>query len=191
MKSRRGFTLIELIVALVLTGIVSLLAYGSIQAAIDSSERLTKQRQTVESEAMVRTLVADALRHPADSPDGDPTFELVSVAGNRGNGIQFVSRGVSGSLGAGQLWRVALRPTTGGLELDAISLDGSPATIRGQLPGLSSIDVRVLTAIDDREWQNHWESTQQFPSAVEILFRDSLGRRGAAPLIVQTGFGGH
>jgi prepilin-type N-terminal cleavage/methylation domain-containing protein len=188
MRLRRGFTLVELMVAIVLTGIVSLIAYGSIQAAIDSSERLATQRHTVESEAMVRTLISDALRHPADSPDGDPAFALVSVAGNRGNGIQFVSRGVSGSLGAGRLWRVALTPTGQGLELDAISLEGSPAAIRGELPNIFSIDVRVLRAVDDREWQNYWESTQQFPSAVEISFRDSLGRSGA-PLVVQTGFG--
>jgi prepilin-type N-terminal cleavage/methylation domain-containing protein len=188
MRNRRGFTLIELMVALVLTGIVSLIAYGSIQAAIDSSERLTLQRQTVESEAMVRSLVSDALRHPADSPDGEPAFELVRFAGNRGNGIQFVSRGVSGSPGTGQLWRVALRPTTSGLELDAISLEGSPASIRGQIPNITSIDVRVLRAVDDPAWQDHWESTQQFPSAVEISFRDSAEKSGA-PLIVQTGFG--
>lgn len=188
MRQRRGFTLIELMVALVLTGIVSLVAYGSIQAAIDSSERLTRQRDTIESEAMMRTLISDALRHPADSPDGDPAFKLVAGAGDRGNGIEFVSRGISGPLGAGQLWRVALRPTTLGLEVDAIALDGSPASIRGQLPNLASIDVRVLRAGDDRAWQDHWEATQQFPSAVEISFRDSSGRSGA-PLIVQTGFG--
>ena len=187
MGRRRGFTLIELMVALVLTGLVSLIAYGSIQAAIDSTERLTLQRQTVESEAMLRTLVSDALRHPADSPDGNPSFELVSFAGNRGNGIQFVSRGVSGPLGAGQLWRVALRPTASGLELDAISLE-SAASIRGHIPNLASIDVRVLRAVDDPAWQDHWESTQQFPSLVEISFRDTLGKSGV-PLIVQTGFG--
>jgi prepilin-type N-terminal cleavage/methylation domain-containing protein len=188
MIDRRGFTLVELMVALVLTGIVSLVAYGSIQAAIDSSARLSKQRETVESEAMVRTLVSDALRHPADSPDGDVAFALVSFAGNRGNGIEFVSRGISGSLGAGQLWRVALRPVAGGLELDAISLGGSPASIRGTIASVAKIGVRVLRAADDRVWQDHWESTQQFPSAVEISFQDSLGRH-VAPLVVQTGFG--
>lgn len=188
MSIKRGFTLIELTVALVLTGVVSLVAYGSIQAAIDSSERLTNQRQTIESEAMVRTLISDALRHPSDSPDGGPAFELVSFSENRGHGIQFVSRGISGSLGAGQLWRVALRPTNRGLELDAISFDGSAVAIRGKVPSLTSMDVRVLRAVNDRAWLGYWRATQQFPAAVEISFRDSLGR-SSAPLIVQTGFG--
>ena len=188
MKRKRGFTLIELMVALVLTGIVSLIAYGSVQAAIDSAERLTRQRETVESEAMVRTLLSDALRHPADSPDGKPAFAMLTTAGNRGSEIQFVSRGVGGSLGVGPLWRVAVRSTTGGLELDAISLERSPASIRGRIPNVASIIVRVLRSVDDRAWQDHWESPQQFPSAVEISFRDSFGRTGA-PLIVQTGFG--
>ncbi|HUQ48408.1 MAG TPA: prepilin-type N-terminal cleavage/methylation domain-containing protein [Gemmatimonadaceae bacterium] len=186
-KRRYGFTLIELMVALVLTGIVSLIAYGSIQAGIDSTDRLAMQRQTVESEALVRVMVSDALRHPADSPDGNPAFELLSFAGNRGDGIQFVTRGVSGVPGAGQLWRVALRPSASGVELEAISLE-SAASIRTHLPNLSSIDVRVLRAVDDMAWQDRWQSTQQFPAVVEISFNDLFGKSGP-PFIVQTGLG--
>ena len=147
MNSRAGgFTLIEVIVAIVLTGIVTLLAYGSVQAGLDSANRIEAYRRTTESEALVRSLVSDALRHPADAPDGT-SFEIAQTA-ESGDVLRFVSRGVSGPLGAGELWRVEIAPSAKGLEFSALPLEGDISPIRGKVPSLGSIDVHVLGAAD-------------------------------------------
>jgi len=186
-RSPRGFTLIELIVSIVLTGIVALLAYGSVQAGLDSAGRIEVYRRTTESEALTRALIADALRHPSDAPSGQ-SFEIARTV-ESGDVLRFTSRGVSGPLGAGQLWRVEIGPSAQGLQFSAVPLEGHLSPIRGSAASLRSIDVRVLRAADDAEWQDHWESTRQFPSAVEISFRDSSGAASGSRLIVATGLG--
>ena len=189
MKLRRGMTLIEMMVALVLTGIVALLAYGSVQAGLDSAGRIEGYQRKGESQVLLRSLVTDALRHPADAPDGSGTaFEVLQVTGG-GEALRFVSRGVSGPLGAGHLWRVEVGPSSQGLAFNAAALDGDVAPVRGIIPSLRSMMVRVLRSSDDGEWQSEWKSTRQFPVAVEIVLRDSLGVVAGAPLVVQLGPG--
>jgi prepilin-type N-terminal cleavage/methylation domain-containing protein len=67
MMRRRGLTLLELMVAITVTGIVALLAYGSAQAGFDTDERLARVGETSEAEAQFRALVSDALRHPVEA----------------------------------------------------------------------------------------------------------------------------
>lgn len=176
-----------MIIAIVLAGIIALLAYGSLQAGIDSSERLERQRSGVEAEAMMRTFVSDALRHPADAPDGGPSFAINSSRQGLGDQLQFTSRGISGPMGSGELWRVTISSSAQGINVSASSLDGNSAPIRGLIPTLTSLSVRVLASPDEKQWQASWESTRQFPSAVEISFRDSAGRQVGVPLLASTG----
>ncbi len=186
MKTRPAFTLIELIVGITLTGTVALLAYGTVQAGLDSAERLDRYRLSGESVALVRSLIGDALRHPSDPPAGEgASFEMMRYG--ESDALRFVSRGVSGPLGAGGLWRVEIRPSGHGIELSATSLDGGASPITGNVPALRSMSVRVRRAADDTGWQNYWESIRQFPTAVEISFRDSLGAIAGPQLIVTTG----
>ena len=190
MKTHRGFTLIEMIVAIALTGIVALLAYGSMQAGLDSASRIERYRRGNESEVLMRSLVTDALRHPSDAPGGSASFEIVNVPGTQGASgdmLRFVSRGVSGALGAGDLWRVQLGQSSRGLQFGATSLDGDAAPIAGAIPSIKSMSVRVLGSTSDVAWRSGWESTRQFPAAVEISFRDSLGALAGPPRVVGTG----
>ncbi|MEO7367277.1 MAG: prepilin-type N-terminal cleavage/methylation domain-containing protein [Gemmatimonadaceae bacterium] len=183
-RSRRGFTLIELMVSIVLTGLVAMLAYGSVQAGLDSSARIEDYRRTTESEALTRSLIADALRHLSDAPSG-AVFEIERTV-ESGDILRFVSRGVTGPLGAGALWRVELGPSRDGFHFSALPLEGNLNPIRGSVASLRSISVRVLRAPDDVQWQDHWESTRQFPSAVEVSFLDSRGASSGSPLLVAT-----
>ena len=185
---RRGFSLIELIVALTLSGIVALLAYGSIQAGLENVGRLDNYRRNSESVTLMRSLLESALRHPSDPPaGGGSAFEISS--NSRGTILGFVSRGITGPPGAGELWRVAIQPSPHGLEFSARSLENGMAPIVGSAPALKSFSVRVLRFTDDVAWQDHWESTGQFPAAVEISFRDSTGAVTGPPLLVSTALG--
>lgn len=183
-QSRRGFTLIELMVSIVLTGLVAMLAYGSVQAGLDSSARIETYRRTSESEALTRSLIADALRHVSDAPSG-ASFEIQRTV-ESGDILRFVSRGVSGPLGAGAVWRVEIGPSANGLQFNAVPLEGNLNSISGSVASIRSISVRVLRAPDDNEWQDHWESTRQFPAAIEISFVDSHGASSGLPLMVAT-----
>src|SRR6185369_8818132 len=57
MKARGGFTLIEIVVAIVLTSVVALLAYGTAHAGIDTKERIETYRTNVEAQMIVRDLL--------------------------------------------------------------------------------------------------------------------------------------
>lgn len=183
-QSGSGFTLIEIMVSIVLTGLVAMLAYGSVQVGLDSSARIETYRRTTESEALTRSLIADALRHVSDAPSG-ASFEIERTV-ESGDVLRFVSRGVSGPLGAGALWRVEIGPSAAGLQFSAVPLEGNLNPIRGSVASLRAISVLVLRASDDAEWQDRWESTRQFPTAVEISFRDSDGAPSGSPLMVTT-----
>src|SRR5215217_2367455 len=66
MTTRAGFTLIELMVATVVTGLVTSLAYAAVSAGFDTSDRIEQYHTTVEAQAIVRELLLDALRHPTE-----------------------------------------------------------------------------------------------------------------------------
>ena len=78
---RRAFTLIEVLLALVITGLVVTLAYGTAQAGFDTQARLAEYRVVGESDAVVRSLLSDALRHAVDGVRGGEAVFVGGLAG--------------------------------------------------------------------------------------------------------------
>src|ERR687895_232369 len=66
-KARAAFTLMELLVAIVVAGIVALLVYGAAGAAIATQERLTARRAAAQTERAMRAVLTDALRNARSS----------------------------------------------------------------------------------------------------------------------------
>lgn len=190
MIDRRGFTLIEVTTAIVITGVVSLLAYGSVQAGLESADRVERHRSGIESAALMRSLVTDALRHPASSPEPSlPSFSITQseTAGINTARLQFVSRGVSLPHGAGGLWNVVLEPTSNGLRLKADPMETTAElALESTLPGIRGVNVRSMTTRAERMWNTGWESRNAAPYAVEIRFFDAANREVGAPMIVVT-----
>jgi len=189
MKSDRGFTLIEVTIAIVITGVVALLAYGSVQAGLDSGDRVERHRTEVESSALMRSLIIDALRHPASSPATGSSFSLSrgGTGGLNDDRLQFVSRGVSPPHGAGALWNVVLEPTANGLRLSADPLETTPElAIVSVLPAIRGMRVRVMASGSSPQWSSDWESRNIAPHAVEIQFFDERNREIGAPALVVT-----
>lgn len=190
MRSRKGFTLIEVTTAIVITGVVALLAYGSVQAGLETGDRVERHRTEVESSALMRSVIVDALRHPASAPGiASASFSVTrgGRAGLNNDRLQFVSRGVSPPHGAGALWNVVLEPTANGLRLWAYPLETTPElAMESVVPGIRGMRVRVMARGSDPVWRNDWESRNLAPHAVEIRFFDAGKREIGAPMIVVT-----
>ncbi|MEO5580868.1 MAG: prepilin-type N-terminal cleavage/methylation domain-containing protein [Gemmatimonadaceae bacterium] len=190
MRIRSAFTLIEVTTAIIITGVVALLAYGSVQAGLDTSDRVERYRAEVESSALMRIVVADALRHPASSSAiGAASFSISrgGAGGLNDDRLQFVSRGVSPPHGAGTLWNVVLEPGAGGLRLSAYPLEAtSELAMESLIPAIGGMQVRVMSAGRDASWRNEWDSPNLVPRAVEIRFFDRAKREIGVPLLVVT-----
>ncbi len=193
MIKRRGFSLIEIMVALARAGAVALIAYGTLRAAFDSDARLSSYRANSESLALMRGVVRDALRHTVEeSSSGHPAFRIEhgSAGDDSGDAIQFLSRGVSPPLGAKGLWSLTLTTSEHGLRIDATPMDDSLATpFTATTPGIVRLRASVIRDASQRDWAAEWDSPDRRPYAVRL---DFIGHDGAAlgsPLVVVTTIG--
>src|SRR5687768_14558539 len=121
MTRRAGFTLLEVMVAIVITGVVALLAYGTARAGFDTSDRLDRFHTTLEAQMIVRSLLLNALRHPPEGGGAamnDMLFTIedrTSAGGVPMDGVRFLSRGITPPLGATEMWSVTVAPSSGGV----------------------------------------------------------------------------
>lgn len=190
MNTRSGFTLIEVTTAIVITGVVALLAYGSVTAGLDSGARVESHRTGIEAMALIRSVSIDALRHPASSPNAAiPSFSVTRTGAGTLNEdrLQFVSRGVSPPHGAGALWNVVLEPTANGVRFAAEPLEPTPElAMESLVPGIRGIRVRSMITRSNAEWSAGWDSRGSAPYAVEIRFYDATNREVGSPIVVVT-----
>jgi prepilin-type N-terminal cleavage/methylation domain-containing protein len=192
MRARRAFTLIEIMVALVVTGLVVSLAYAAAQSGFDTEGRLTRARDGAESEAVARTLIADALRHALPGlRGGSPVFAISDVRDAKGNvseGLRFLTRGLVPPLGTSAPWEMTLSPGPEGLAIRARPLEEARTSgISALLPNVKRIDVRVRSRDQRTGWLAAWTDMDVSPTAVSIAFLDSAGRPVGPPLIVRIG----
>jgi general secretion pathway protein J len=177
---RRGFTLLEVLVALVVTAVVVSLAFGAARAGLDVRERLDGFRREHDGAAALRDVLHDALRHAeAGADDGDTTFAL-------GRELRVVTRGVRPPLGAGGRWAVSLSAERQGLVLRAAPTAGTAgAPFRVVAPAVAAAEVRVLARAGDA-WLDAWDRPSSPPAAVSVRFVDAAGRDALPALVART-----
>src|SRR2546423_10339527 len=118
-----GFTLLEVMLAIVLTGLVVLLAYGAAQVSYDAQARLRANIGALQEARALRELLQDALRSArAPQRPGDPRFTL--HAGR----LSFVTAGGGPPLDPDYDWLLTIEPAADGLALSAPPADRVPAT---------------------------------------------------------------
>lgn len=190
---RRAFTLIEVTVAIVVTGLVVSMAYAALQAGFDTSDRLTSAREGAEREIVARSILSKALRHAVPGTiGGEPVFVLRDgQAAGPGDELQFRTRGVLEPLGATEVWEMALVNTADGLRLTAHAVDGSGAPFSATLRGVHAIDVRVRGRDPRDGWLDSWLAADRSPVAVSIAFLGADGRPRGLPLVARVGLEGN
>jgi prepilin-type N-terminal cleavage/methylation domain-containing protein len=193
MKRCAGFTLIELVVAITLTGVVALLVYGAARAAVDTRARLDSEQQAVRAELAWNVLVTDALRNVRRNDDyGRPTFVLEPGSDAQGrprDRLRLITAGGTPPLTGDADWEVVIEPRPDGLALIAQPIGVAvPPRPLARLPGVTGFDVRVPVGPAAMQWAEEWGQPFFLPRAVEITLWTDAGPL-VPPLLVTLGQG--
>jgi general secretion pathway protein J len=185
MMRLRGFTLLEVLVAVAIFGVLAALAYGTLSRTLDNAERLEERSGRMEAlQRAVRFLVEDFRQlapRPVRADLGDVMAPALFTSVQSDYAVELTHGGWGNPAGLprGTLQRVAWRVQEGELVryhwtvLDR-TLDNQPAA-RVLLDGVVSLAFRFM--LDNGEWAGEWppESLQgppgwrYRPRAVEIV----------------------
>jgi len=160
-----GFTLLEVMVAIVLTSLIVLLAYSAAQVSYDAHARLSADLRSLQQASALRELLQDALRSArAPQRPGDSPFTL-----HEGR-LSFVTAGGGPPLDPDYDWLLTIEPGADGLRLSATPVGRAPAaqvTIRA--PGVTRWDVRARAPGEGAsQWLEEWPKTSGMPRAVAV-----------------------
>src|SRR5438128_4553107 len=141
--------------AIMLTGLVVLLAYGAAQVSYDAHARLSADLRALQQARALRELLQDALRSArAPQRPGDSPFTL--HAGR----LSFVTAGGGPPLDPDYDWLLTIGPNADGLELSATPVGRVPAAVLTiRVPEVTRWDVRAL-APSPPHWLEAWPAGQ-------------------------------
>ncbi|HEX2217254.1 MAG TPA: prepilin-type N-terminal cleavage/methylation domain-containing protein [Gemmatimonadales bacterium] len=157
-----GFTLLEVMVATVLTGLVAMLAFAAARVTAESAAFIERDLTALRGERAARQMLLDLL-HNVRPPRirGDTGFAL---AGDR---LTFTAAGAP-PLDPEYDWLVDMRPGNDGLAISARSLGRGPVShAELRLPHVTGWQVRVL-APRATNWRDAWVPSPVLPAAVAI-----------------------
>ncbi len=183
MNRRLGFTLIEVLVSIVLTAVVSLLVYGAAQAARDTQARIADERHTLQKALAMRLLLEGALAGAQTALMAPDTMFLlekrVSTRGIPQDRLTFVTSGDLSPLHHGADWIVTLEPTLDGLRLTGGAMGiRTPSRRLALLPGVTGLAVRVRDPGEGSDWLEEWNFLAVLPAAVELTYWTDSGSVG-------------
>jgi prepilin-type N-terminal cleavage/methylation domain-containing protein len=178
--ARSGFTLLELVVTIAVTGVVALLVYGVLDTAIDTERRVVARGEAARASAGWQSLVAAAIRNarPADA-GGDAAFLLEngrSDGGLSSDRLTFFTAGGVAPLTSDVEWQVTLGAGRDGVVLAARPVGVAAPDRRIRAPGgLRGVSIRVRGDAPGDPWRDTWPRAGELPRAVEVTFEDGDG----------------
>jgi prepilin-type N-terminal cleavage/methylation domain-containing protein len=187
-KQRCGFTLLELVIAITLTGVVALLVYGAARTAVDTQWRLEERQLAVRSDVAWQALLVDALRNVRSPLDHDqPTLVIESendVLGLPRYRLSFITAGGTPPLNGDTDWLVTVDAGGGGLKMLAapFGMDAPARAIVGK-PGVTSLEVRAHSGAVGGGWVEGWRNARALPAALELRFWSDSGPAGPSVLV--------
>jgi prepilin-type N-terminal cleavage/methylation domain-containing protein len=175
---RRGLTLVEVMVALVIAGLLAVGVAGTVGAAIDTRERLESRRLETRSRLAWRAVLTEALRGVRPpAAIGDTAFLLVDGVGPDGvpgDRLAFLTGGVLPPLNPGVDWVAELGSGSRGLRLMAAPVGVRAAPVLVPAPGgIIGLQAEARTA--DGRWLDAWIDTGSRPVAVRLTFWSASG----------------
>jgi prepilin-type N-terminal cleavage/methylation domain-containing protein len=193
--SRRGFTLVELLVALVVSGLVVSLAFRSVTVAADATARVREDQRGALRGGAARVQL-DLWLRGATLLDGREPFIGSGGARRDGPPLDELTFAVAdgGVLRPGPR-RVHLwigRDSTGlrsGLLAELVALDGRSASAAETLvvaPKVAGMRIRYRGTFGKREgWAGEWASSTLLPAAVELRLVPASGdvRAALSPIL--------
>ncbi|WP_339671098.1 type II secretion system minor pseudopilin GspJ [Dasania marina] len=182
-KQQRGFTLIEVVLAMAITAFVAALGYSAISTAISTAEQHELKAQELSDVQLALTVLERDIRNAVARPIIDEySHEQAALSGGdlAEFPLQLTRRGWTNpsEIRRGELQRVRYEFSDNTLwrehwlVLDRVDEDSSKQRVK-VIADVESFELRFLkpnaTASNDigGEWQANWDETQ-LPAALEI-----------------------
>jgi len=176
--TRGGFTLLEILLALMLTAVAVAIAGSALRTATVASDRIASHRDTLEREARARAMLTDMLRHAPNAESvEEPLLRVVRTPG-REPVLVFLSQGVRAPFGTGPSWRVRVGISDSALVLDAepIGATRESTTLHTVVPSVRTLSVQLLEhdgGLDRPRWRDDWPLVQSRPAMIALGFGDA------------------
>jgi prepilin-type N-terminal cleavage/methylation domain-containing protein len=169
-----GFTLLELMIAIVLTGVVAMLVYGAAAVAMDTQDRLRERGREIRARQAWRATLQEAFRNTRPAATfADTAFFLEDgfVGGRPADRVSFVTAGSMPPLTADSDWVVTLEASPEGLVLSArpVGVIAPPQRVVG-VPGVTGLSIRVFDPEPPAGWRDTWDYPRLVPAAVELTY---------------------
>ena len=196
----RGFTLVEVLVAMAITALVAVVSYSALSAALVSAERLRVSAQRAQEIGQVMAMLSRDIRQTANRTVIDEFGQRTSAVtgGELARDMLTVTRaGWHNSTGAPRgtlqrvdwwleeetLWRgyfPVLDITPGTERIETAVLDGVERFEVRFLPTVAALEINRDDVIDRRNWEDSWVADLSQPdqglpppAAVEVTMEVS------------------
>lgn len=198
MICRRGLTLIELLVALTITGLVMSAGYGALSVMVDRRAHLMAETNQIANAAAKRRFLVNMLKGARLTVEGDATFEgLQGEDGDRPDDALTFMTNAPTPLGTQEtivrlyVDRDEKTPESGVTVELRDRKAGVPQRIEID-PHATGLQIRYLSGVfGQRAWLESWVSTTVVPSAVMLTLSneqpDSLVALLRPPMVVRLG----